>query len=164
MKRCSKCEETKPRSEFHRNGARKDGLQSWCKGCWAVIVRKKVSDYQKKQSQKPLAELLPTASDRVRTLRRMMKHVTEIHGTLTTPCWIRSVGARSGYSKTRVRGKMITAHRLVWWLLRGSVPEKPLQLNHRCNFGDGRHGCVRPDHMYVGTNMDNHRDRKRLAA
>lgn len=32
-KRCSKCKETKPRTEFTRSKASKDGLYSWCKGC-----------------------------------------------------------------------------------------------------------------------------------
>jgi hypothetical protein len=33
MKRCSKCGETKPLSEFFRNKSRKDGFQNWCKTC-----------------------------------------------------------------------------------------------------------------------------------
>lgn len=37
MKRCSGCGETKPYSEFHKNRARRDGLQGYCKPCRAVI-------------------------------------------------------------------------------------------------------------------------------
>lgn len=32
-KRCSKCKEIKPISEFHKNKVRKDGLQGYCKPC-----------------------------------------------------------------------------------------------------------------------------------
>lgn len=32
-KRCSRCGEFKERGEFHKEKARKDGLQSWCKVC-----------------------------------------------------------------------------------------------------------------------------------
>ena len=37
MKRCPRCGETKPYSEFHRSRRRRDGLQSICKSCRAVI-------------------------------------------------------------------------------------------------------------------------------
>ena len=33
MKRCSKCGETKPVSEFNKNARLKSGLYSWCKTC-----------------------------------------------------------------------------------------------------------------------------------
>jgi len=32
-KRCSKCGEIKPVSEFSKNKSKKDGLQDWCKTC-----------------------------------------------------------------------------------------------------------------------------------
>jgi hypothetical protein len=37
MKRCARCGETKSLSEFHRNGARRDGVQTYCRPCRAVI-------------------------------------------------------------------------------------------------------------------------------
>lgn len=37
MKRCPRCGETKPHSEFHLSRRRRDGLQSICKSCRAVI-------------------------------------------------------------------------------------------------------------------------------
>ena len=33
MKQCSKCKETKPFSDFHKNKTKKDGCQSHCKQC-----------------------------------------------------------------------------------------------------------------------------------
>jgi hypothetical protein len=41
MKRCPRCGETKARSEFHLNRVRRDGLQSICKSCRAVIDRER---------------------------------------------------------------------------------------------------------------------------
>ena len=32
-KRCSKCNHSKPISEFHKDRSRKDGLKVWCKSC-----------------------------------------------------------------------------------------------------------------------------------
>ena len=37
MKRCARCGLIKPRSEFHKSRARKDGLQTYCKACRTVI-------------------------------------------------------------------------------------------------------------------------------
>ena len=37
MKRCPRCGETKPNSEFHRNRTRRDGLQIYCRLCRASI-------------------------------------------------------------------------------------------------------------------------------
>lgn len=33
LKQCTKCQQWKPTSEFHKNKSRKDGLNSWCKSC-----------------------------------------------------------------------------------------------------------------------------------
>jgi hypothetical protein len=37
MKRCARCGETKPLSEFHIHRGRRDGVQTYCKPCRAVI-------------------------------------------------------------------------------------------------------------------------------
>lgn len=37
MKRCARCGETKPLSEFHRHKGRRDGVQTYCKPCRVVI-------------------------------------------------------------------------------------------------------------------------------
>jgi hypothetical protein len=41
MKRCARCGETKPLSEFHRHKNRRDGVQVYCKLCRAVIDRER---------------------------------------------------------------------------------------------------------------------------
>ena len=37
---CSRCGQSKPRSEFHKNASRKDGLQHECKECHGQSVSK----------------------------------------------------------------------------------------------------------------------------
>lgn len=39
-KRCPGCGETKPRSDFHKNASRKDGIADSCKDCSRARVRR----------------------------------------------------------------------------------------------------------------------------
>lgn len=55
-KRCAKCDELKPLSEFHRDQHAKDGLRSWCKTCanehnyeYRKANREKLAEYKRKQ-------------------------------------------------------------------------------------------------------------------
>ena len=71
-------------------------------------------------------------------------------------CWEWQGGrtANGGYGVSRYGGKFCRAHRKAWMLLNGPIPEGMLVL-HRC----GNAACVRPDHLYVGSNRDNMIDR-----
>jgi len=51
MKRCPRCGEEKPFSEFAKNRARRDGLQTYCKPCRAVIDHER---YERRRGQ-PIA-------------------------------------------------------------------------------------------------------------
>lgn len=69
-------------------------------------------------------------------------------------CW-NYIGHRNklGYGRQRFNTKNMMAYRISWELVNGPVP-KGKQLNHKCN----NPSCVRPDHLYAGTQKDNMRD------
>lgn len=74
--------------------------------------------------------------------------------TKTPGCWLRS-GASAGPSGYAVfrrarHGAMVYAHRYSWETAYGAVPQG-LNVLHRCDTPR----CVRPDHLFVGTQQDN---------
>ena len=72
-----------------------------------------------------------------------------------TDCWIWTASAHpTGYGWIRARGKAARAHRVSWELHRGTIP-KGMCICHRCD----RPSCVNPDHLFIGTQADNMRDR-----
>lgn len=63
---------------------------------------------------------------------------------------------RHGYGLLRVGPRAAgweRAHRVSWTIHNGPIPEGR-HICHRCD----QPGCVRPDHLYAGTAMDNVRD------
>ena len=59
----------------------------------------------------------------------------------------------NGYGSICKNGKQGYVHRFSWELHYGAIPEN-LWVLHHC---DNRH-CVRPDHLFLGTRLDNVRD------
>ena len=68
-------------------------------------------------------------------------------------CW-EWVGCRlwNGYGQIKVGGKKTKAHRYSWQLHYGDISGLVL---HKCD----NPACVRPDHLYLGDQKDNARDR-----
>lgn len=76
----------------------------------------------------------------------------------TETCWL-WLGAktRSGRGLTQGEGGgSETAPRTAWRMVRGAIPSG-LKVLHRCDVP----GCVRPEHLYLGTQGDNMRDMAR---
>lgn len=73
-----------------------------------------------------------------------------------TGCWLwESRADRGGYGWLKEIGrKYLRAHRLSWTLHRGEIPPGMCVL-HKCDTP----ACVNPDHLFLGTHLDNARDR-----
>lgn len=86
--------------------------------------------------------------------------VGPIQPNMTTRCWTWTDHVNEdGYGKIH-SGKdkvytMKSAHRVSWLLHFGSLPQKPICVLHKCD----NPTCVNPDHLYLGTQKDNAKDR-----
>lgn len=80
-----------------------------------------------------------------------------VHERLKTPCWTWTAGKISaGYGSFSVDGKETRAHRYSYELYVGKIP-KGLLVRHRCD----NPACVNPEHLLLGTDKDNAKDRCR---
>lgn len=73
----------------------------------------------------------------------------------TDSCWNWTAGKNKGYGQFKVFGKMILTHRFSYELHYGAIPAEML-VCHRCD----NPVCVRPDHLFLGTHIDNMNDRE----
>lgn len=69
-------------------------------------------------------------------------------------CWL-WLGRKNtdGYGGLEVHGRGVMAHRSVWTLVNGPIPDG-LCVLHKCD----RPQCVNPAHLFLGTKTDNNTD------
>lgn len=58
-----------------------------------------------------------------------------------------------GYGKIRVNGRDWLAHRLIWTITRGQIPQG-MEILHKCD----NPSCCNPNHLFLGTQQDNVND------
>lgn len=79
---------------------------------------------------------------------------SKVHKTPT--CWNWTGSTRNGYGTfwARIGSNHSRTHRLSWMIHRGPIPNG-MQVLHHCD----NKKCVRPSHLWLGTNADNVRDK-----
>lgn len=70
-------------------------------------------------------------------------------------CWLWTAGKdKDGYGGFTIAGEKVVVHRFSWELHFGEIP-KGLHVLHKCDVRN----CIRPDHLFLGTQKTNMADR-----
>lgn len=70
-------------------------------------------------------------------------------------CWIwNGAKVRKGYGRVERAGRGVAVHRLMYTLVHGATLTKEQLVCHRCDTPP----CCNPDHLFLGTWLDNARD------
>lgn len=102
------------------------------------------------------------ANESPETTRKLMQQAFEFFVTKTETCWLwNGSHANRGYGSFRFRGQTFIAHRASYMLYKGDLPSfqrgnpHDLLVLHSCDV----RACVNPDHLWLGTHLDNERDK-----
>lgn len=88
--------------------------------------------------------------------RRIASIASKIKVIEDTGCWELCIGINrsTGYANVRWEGKSQLGHRVMWQIVVGAIPKDKMIL-HTCD----NPPCCNPAHLYIGTAVDNVRDR-----
>lgn len=87
-------------------------------------------------------------------IREDPENALNTHTIKTETCWLWTGSKyKNGYGRIRSLKRGLLTHRVAWELTYGPIPDE-LQVCHKCDVRN----CVRPDHLFLGTNDDNIRD------
>lgn len=71
-------------------------------------------------------------------------------------CWLWNGSKNNnGYGQCRVNKKLLLAHRYIWEITNGPIPEG-LHVLHKCDVPN----CVNPEHLFLGDHQANMNDMK----
>lgn len=68
-------------------------------------------------------------------------------------CWLYSKLIMKGYGHLNVNGIKVPAHRISYQIHIGEIPNG-MYICHKCDV----RSCVNPNHLFIGTHLDNMRD------
>lgn len=111
---------------------------------------------QKKNAYPQLAKARQIHSDKSRQRERIEKRFWAKVKIDPDGCWLWQGSTKGGnkYGKFRFLGKKEAPHRVSYELHYGPF-DKTLHVLHKCD----TQPCVRPDHLFLGTHLDNMKDK-----
>lgn len=138
-------------TQLGRESVRTKALARWADQKFRSSMIAKFKAYYQTNPKSPFPEsfLLQRAK------QRLFKYVS----VSSNGCWLWTGNLKDGYGVTSLADKCILAHRLAWRAFVGSIPSDKGVL-HKCPGGSNR-ACCNPSHLYLGTSLDNAKDRVR---
>lgn len=93
--------------------------------------------------------MIDVASFDAKSLRRFLGRIVIADG-----CWLWNHSCdKDGYGSFTLNCRQWRCNRLMWTLLNGPI-DRSVHILHKCDTA----ACIRPDHLFSGSNLDNMKD------